>query len=409
MNKKEIAEIKRRLKKEGCTFTRMCGCYVNSSKEKVVSFAQNFLNLEDEEFHKYLELANKALSGGLGNNLLELEFPLAEEAVGGRQQILMALRDTALKDDALLERYYDLVIDTYDYVGNYLILLFHDAYDVPLKTTDGNALGDSEEVYEYLICCICPVALSKPGLGYREEENRIGARLRDWVVGATDTAFTFPCFNNRCADIHSVLVYTKNAADPHREFWENGLGCGGRQTSTEKRSAFMGMLTQALGPDNEETPELLLDVQQELHDFIILEEEKTESDEPIPLRGEDVAELLADSGMPQEKAARVQQSYEHYFEDTLPDAKELLDAKALKNNEIRVEKKALQEKVVDLTHKLQDAGVITPDGQEIEVVVKVPPRKAEQITAAFVDGRRCLVIPMEEDEQARINGEDLVF
>lgn len=409
MNKKEIAEIKRRLKKEGCTFTRMCGCYVNSSKEKVVSFAQNFLNLEDEEFHKYLELANKALSGGLGNNLLELEFPLAEEAAGGRQQILMALRDTALRDDALLERYYDLVIDTYDYVGNYLILLFHDAYDVPLKTTDGNALGDSEEVYEYLICCICPVALSKPGLGYREEENRIGARLRDWVVGATDTAFTFPCFNDRCADIHSVLVYTKNAADPHREFWENGLGCGGRQTSTEKRSAFMGMLTQALGPDNEETPELLLDVQQELHDFIILEEEKTESDDPIPLRGEDVAELLADSGMPQEKAARVQQSYEHYFEDTLPDAKELLDAKALKNNEIRVEKKALQEKVVDLTHKLQDAGVITPDGQEIEVVVKVPPRKAEQITAAFVDGRRCLVIPMEEDEQARINGEDLVF
>lgn len=409
MNKKEIAEIKRRLKKESCTFTRMCGCYVNSSKEKVVSFAQNFLNLEDEEFHKYLELAGKALSGGLGNNLLELEFPLSEEEPGGRQQILMALRETALKDDNLLERYYDLIIDTYDYVGNYLILLFHDAYDIPMKTTDEYALGESEEVYEYLICCICPVALSKPGLGYREEENRIGARLRDWVVGATDTAFTFPCFTGRSTDIHSVLVYTKDAREPHREFWENGLGCGGRQTATEKRSAFTNMVTQALGPDNEDTPEMLLDVQQELNDFIILEEEKAEKDEPIPLRGEDLAELLTDSGMTEEKAAKVQHSYETYFEEALPDAKELLDAKALKNNEMRVEKKALQEKVADLTHKLEDAGVIAADGREIDVVVKVAPEKAQQITSAFVDGRKCLLIPMEADEQARVNGEDVAL
>ena len=63
MNKKEVAEIKRRFKKESCSFTRMCGCYVNSSKEKLVSFGQTFLNLEDEEFHKYLEIANKTLSG----------------------------------------------------------------------------------------------------------------------------------------------------------------------------------------------------------------------------------------------------------------------------------------------------------------------------------------------------------
>ena len=52
----------------------MCGCYVDASKEKVVTFRETFLNLEDEEFHKYLEIAGKCLSGTLGNNLLELEF-----------------------------------------------------------------------------------------------------------------------------------------------------------------------------------------------------------------------------------------------------------------------------------------------------------------------------------------------
>ena len=121
MNKKEVAEIKRRLKKESCTIQHMCGCYVDAEKNKLVTFSQKFLNLEEDEFYKYLEIAGKALSGTLGNNLLELEFPIDEEAVGGRQQILMALRASKLEDDALLDTYYDLIIDSYDYVGNYLI------------------------------------------------------------------------------------------------------------------------------------------------------------------------------------------------------------------------------------------------------------------------------------------------
>lgn len=404
MNKKEVAEIKRRFKKESCTIQRMCGCYVDADKNKLVQFSQSFLNLEDEEFYKYLEIANKALSGTVGNNLLDLEFPREEENTGGRQQILMALRASKLEDDGLLDTYYDLVIDTFDYVGNYLITLYYDAYDVPLKGTDELAMDESDEVYEYILCCICPVALSKPGLGYLEGENRIGARIRDWVVGATDTAFLFPAFNERSADIHATLVYTKDAKEPHEEFWTNGLGCGAKRTATQKRDAFQNMVVQTLGPDNEETKETVLDVQQNLNDYILVEAEKTEKDEPMLLDGETVSELLTESGISDAKAEKIKDSYESFFEDTLPDAKELLDAKAIKNNEVRVEKKQLQEKVVDLTKKLEDAGVITKDGDEIDVIVKVRPEKAEDITTAFVDGKRCLVIPMDEDEEVRING-----
>ncbi len=406
MNKKEIAEIKRRFKKESCTFTTMCGCYVDASKEKVVTFRETFLNLEDEEFHKYLEIAGKCLSGTLGNNLLELEFPIEEEAPGGHQQILMALRDSRLTDDNLVNAYYDLIIDTYDYVGNYLILLFHDAYDVPMKTKDNLDLGDSEEVYEYLLCAICPVTLSKPGLGYREAEHRIGARDRDWIVGATETGFTFPCFTERSTDIHSVLVYTKNAKEPHREFWENGLGCRSKQTTAEKQNAFTNMVTQALGPDDEETGEKILDIQQSLNEFVLAEEEKMDKDDPLPFTPEAVTEVLTEGGVPVEKAERIQKNYEEYFEDTLPDAKELLDPTALKANEPRAEKKVLQEKVADLTKKLEEAGVIGKDGKEADIVVKVSPEKLPLVTSAFVDGHRCLVIPLDDDEQACINGEE---
>ena len=151
MNKKEILEIKRRFKKEEASFSRLVGCYVDCNKNKICKFGGKFLNLEEEEFHKYLEIANKALSGTLGNNLLELSFPLQEEEVGGRQQILMALRESKLEDENLLDTYYDLIIDTYDEVGNYLILLYHDSYDVMTRTSDNDNLDESEEVYNYLI------------------------------------------------------------------------------------------------------------------------------------------------------------------------------------------------------------------------------------------------------------------
>ncbi len=119
MNKTEVTEIKRRLKKEGCSIQRMAGCYVSAEKDKLLTFSQSFLNLEDEELHKYLEVANKALSGTVGNNLLTLEFPLEEESIGGRQQALMALRASKLEDDGLLEAFFDHIIESYDFIGNY--------------------------------------------------------------------------------------------------------------------------------------------------------------------------------------------------------------------------------------------------------------------------------------------------
>ena len=242
MTKKDIAELKRRYKKEECTFTRLCGAYVDNSKQIVVKMNETFLNLEDDEFYKYLEIAKKTLSGTVGNNLLNLEFPLAEEDAGGRQQFLMGLKSSDFKNEDLLDRFYEMIINSYDYVGNYLILLFHDAYDVMTKTSDNSKLDESEEVYEYILCAICPVALSKPGLGYRKDENRIGPRIRDWVVCPPDNGFIFPAFSDRSSDIHSLIYYTRDAKEPHAEFMTDGLGCDPKRTATEQKVAFHSII-----------------------------------------------------------------------------------------------------------------------------------------------------------------------
>lgn len=423
MNKKEVLELKRRFKKEAATFTRVCGCYVDGNHNKVCKFGNTFLNLEEDEFYKYLEIANKALSGTIGNNLLELKFPIEEEEVGGRQHILMALRASKLEDENLLDTFYDLVIDTYDHAGNYLIVLFHDAYDVMSRTSDNNNLDESEEVYEYLICAICPVDLSKPGLGFLEDEHRIGPRVRDWVVGAVDTAFLFPAFNDRSTDIHSTLFYTKNTKEPHSEFMANGLGCGIERTATEQKMAFHSIVRNVLGAEDEHTDDVLLDMQQNLSDMIGEYAETHDDDEDVFLLDKEVVtKLLADSEISEEKAAKIEKSVDEAFGEKPPAAENVIDSKALVQNELRVEKMALEDQVGTLTVQLneKDEALAERTSQLIEkqeeidnyiaetktydVVLRVKPEKASQIKSQVINGQKCLVIPMGEDEHATING-----
>lgn len=429
MNKKEVLELKRRFKKESATFTQLCGCYVDCNHNKICKFGGTFLNLEDDEFYKYLEIANKTLSGTLGNNLLELSFPIEEEAVGGRQQILMALRDSELQDEALLDTYYDLIIDTYEHPGNYLILLYFDTYDVMTRTSDNNNLDESEEVFRYLICAICPVELSKPGLGYREDEKRIGPRIRDWVVGVPDTGFLFPAFNDRSTDIHSVLFYTKNTKEPHAEFMANGLGCGIEHTATEQKMAFHSIVRNALGTDDEHTEDLLIDLQQNLSEMIDEFAETHDEDEQLLLDKDAVGKLLEDSRIPEDKADKIGKSVEEIFGEKPPVAEHVIDNKALQQNAIRIEKMELEENVAELTLQLseKDQQIQEKDTElserttqliakqeEIDnyiaetktydVVLRVKPEKASQITSQIIGGQKCLVIPMAEDEHATING-----
>lgn len=423
MNKKEVLELKKRFKKDQATFTRLVGCYVDCNKNKICKFGGKFLTLEEDEYFKYLEIANKVLSGTVGNNLLDLAFPIEEEEVGGRQQILMALRDTGLEDETLLDTYYDLVIDTYEEAGNYLILLYLDSYDVPSRTKDNINVDESEEVYTYLLTAICPVSLSKPGLGYLEGEKRIGPRIRDWVVGAPDTGFLFPAFNDRSSDIHSVLFYTKNTKEPHSEFMANGLGCAIERTATEQKMAFHSIVRNALGPEDETTIDMLLDIQQNLSDMAQdYAETHDENDQPFMLDKEVITKALSESNVSEDKISKIEKSVEETFGEKLPAAENVIDSKALVANEMRFEKMALEDQVGSLTLALNEKNTqleerttqLIEKQEEIDnyiaetktydVVLRVKPEKASQITSQIINGEKCLVIPMKDDEHATING-----
>ena len=133
MNKKEVLEIRKQFSPENCTITRICGCYVDAEKNIKTELKEAFLSLPEEDAFKYFTIFKKTLSGTIGKNLLNMDFPLEEEAEGGKQQFLLQLRNSKLKDDMLISEFYDKVIETYDFGENYYIVLIHALYDVPGK------------------------------------------------------------------------------------------------------------------------------------------------------------------------------------------------------------------------------------------------------------------------------------
>ncbi|MBS5307011.1 DUF4317 domain-containing protein [Clostridium tertium] len=479
MRKKDILELKRRLKKDHCTFTKMCGCYVNGEKHVILKFRETFLNLDEDEYFKYLEIAKKVLSGTIGNNILELNFPANEDLINERQISLMQLKNSQLRDDTLLDNFYDSIIDNYDYTGNFLILIFHDAYDVITKTKDNAKIDESEEVYEYLLCAICPVSLSEPGLRYFEEDNKIKARIRDWVVEAPTNGFVFPAFIDRSSDVNSIMYYTKNTKDTHPELMENALGCYSKQTATIQKETFQSIIKDTFSTDEKKAEKIFMEVQENLNNM--LDEYNAIYDdtdaEPISLTKDDIQSLLIESGVPEELTTKIEKSYVDTFGDELPLVENLIDAKTLKANEQIKREKHLEKQVEILQTRLEqvkqesavdnetplstennEASLVnnidnlevnndttdldkesinnnisleensdTDSKEDLEsniknvddtdlddndttlnydVILQVRPEKIPQIKSQIIDGQKCIVIPINEDEQTTVNGLD---
>ena len=406
MTKKDILELKRRLKKNECTFTKMCGCYVDGNKNIILNINETFLNLEDDEFYKYLEIAKKVLSGTLGNNILELEFSATDEDMS-MQKYLYGLKDSKLKNEALLQRLYEQIIKNYDYAGNYLILIFHDAYDVTTRSSDNSKLDESEEVYEYILCAVCPVELTEAGLGYREDENRIGVRNRDWVVEMPETGFVFPAFTDRSSDIHSIMYYTKNAKKPHSEFMEDILNCIPKRTIAEEKEIFNSIIKDSIEQKDEkddiyiEIQKNLNSVAEEMVSFTALD------DDALVLTNEKIHKVVSESNIPENVKEKIEKLYESEFTQAPPLFKNLIDEKAIAENEQKEKTKELQKQVQSLKSELEE--INSEKNIHSAIILNCPEEKAAKIRPQIIDGQKYIIVPVDDGETANINGVDIDF
>ena len=368
MNKKEILEIRKQFTPANCAITRICGCYVDHEKNKKLESKDAFLSLPEEEAFKYFDIFKKTLSGTVGKNMLNMEFPIDAEMPGGTQEFLLKLRNSKLEDDMLLEEFYDKVIATYEYAENYYIILIHAMYDIPGKTSDDLEMFDaSDEVYEYLLMSICPVSLSKAGLCYNAEDNRIEDRIRDWIVDMPDKGFLFPAFNDRSTDLHSMLYYTKKSSDLQPEMIDQLLGAKMPMSADDQKESFQMIIEDTLGEEGDY--ETVRNIHETLNDLI---EEHKEEPEPLALDMTEMKKVFEQSGVDAEKM----ENFERNFEENAGEKATLLASNITETKKFNIE---------------------TPD-----VVIKVNPDRADLVETRIIDGRQCLVIPV--DDHIEVNG-----
>lgn len=188
INREDMLELTRRMTPARTSVTRIAGCYTDRDGEFDGSFNTAFLKLSAAERARHLEIARTVPFSETNVQLKQYRFSEKGRKPGSVWQLLMALRECGLKNDALMDSFYEIVMESFEGGGEYAILVYHDRYDIPAKAKDKERLWESEEMFEYLICAVCPL----------EGEYEPGKPV--W-------GFLFPAFSDRSGDLYRVNVF----------------------------------------------------------------------------------------------------------------------------------------------------------------------------------------------------------
>ena len=373
MTKKEINEIKALFDTiQECGIRELVGCYVDADRNKVKTFSESFHDLPEEEMHKYLEIFRRTLSGTPGKNLMDMHFENTEydnNPIG--KGLLQKLRASELKDEAALNEFYDKVIDTYSYVGNYLILLIYQNYDIPGITDDGLKMEDaSDEIYSYILCSICPMKLTKPGLGFDDDLGEIHTLRRTFAVQLPDVGFLFPAFNERSTDDNNILFSSRKADILQDALIEKVLDVTATLPAKQQKEGFQEFVTEVLG--NESDFDTVFSIQENLKETV--NNKKSEAaGEAVFLDKEVMRDVFKRSGVSEEKLEKFDQKFEEQF-DT--------------EQNVKVEEKLFADNVAPLRNF---------EVKNKNMLLRVKSKHTDIMDTRIIDGKKCLVIEITDD------------
>lgn len=205
IDREDMLALTRRMTIKRTSITRIAGAYIDPDGFVDGTFNTRFLKLTGPEKTKNLEIA-KAIPFAETNGCLK-RYIVPEDARGRESmwQLLNGAKVSGLENDALLDIFYEMFAENYRSSHEYGIFLFHDRYDIPSKAADHERLGESENVFEYLICAVCPVS-------------------GDYEAGMPECGFLFPAYANGSALVNCIDIYHADGRHPHEELMEILLG-----------------------------------------------------------------------------------------------------------------------------------------------------------------------------------------
>lgn len=364
MNQKEVSELRRRFRPEKSGISKIYGCYVGGNKE-IISYVDSSLGLmTQEESELYLGLLKKTLSGGLGRNLMDIVFSTAQVADSDEHRLLQTLRTTALEDGAAREIFYQKLIQTLDLDGsNYVILMAADSYDVPYRSRDGRVQEDAgDQVFQYLVCCVCPVKDGKLALRYDTDLREFHTGLSGRAIAAPEIGFLFPAFDDRAANIYNALYYCHNPAQVHQEVIDAIFCTKPVLSAPEQKETFESVLLESVAE------ECSYDVVQSVHEQIRerMEEHKQQREpEMLELTLNEVGTILKSSGV----SERGVEAFTKTWEEQCPEEAVLNPGNIVENRKFQI---------------------ATP-----EVKISMAPEYSGQVETRRLNGRPYLLIPAE--------------
>ena len=194
-------------------------------------------------------------------------------------------------------------------------------------------------------------------------------RIAGCYVDKPDKGFLFPAFNDRSADIHSALYYTKKSADLQQELINQVLGAEIPKSADEQKESFQCLVQDVMnGQLNYENVRFLHD---KLNELV---EEHIDESEPFELEKSDVRKMLEEC-----VGSELSDFDEHY-------------------NKCIGEQGML---VATNIAEMQTFNIKTSN-----VNIKVDSDRADLVETKVIDGRPCVVIAV--DGIIEVNGIDVV-
>lgn len=369
MNIKEIREIRRRINPEKGCISHICGCYVNENKEIITQFNQSLALINSEECEALLKIMKKTLSGSIGTNLINIEFSTSQVQNSPEHKLLYTLRNSGLKDESILSEFYYKVINSITFEGNYVILLLNDNYDVFTYTKDGMEKNDSEEVYSYILCGICPVKSTKPSLSFHAADNSFRTIAHESVIAAPEIGFLFPAFDDRQTNIYGALYYTHDISDNHTDFTDTVFNAPLPSPAAKQRELFEECVAETIAEEFD------FEMVKSVHDRIseIIDEHKQSKEpETLTITKSEIAKVLEYSGADEVQTRTFADKFDEEFgSDTVLPPQNIIDTKKF-----------------ELT---------TPD-----VLIKVNPERKDLITTQIINGIKYIMVRAEENVE--VNG-----
>lgn len=244
IDKADLYTLQKRIK-DNTSITQFCACYVDSDKQILTRIDQRFLNMPESDYFKWMDILKKIyVPKQIYNKNLYLKASKDFEKDFYMDPIIKG----KFTDD-WLEAFYEKVIAYFETPGRYIVILWLDNYDIMNRTSDNQELDESEEVYRYIQCAICPVELDAAGLAFNE--RTFETKERDWVIEKPCMGFVYPALRERTAQRDEMIFYTANTKDPDWYFVENVLGMSSTRTTDE----FKEILKKAIVSQMEEVRE----------------------------------------------------------------------------------------------------------------------------------------------------------